>query len=115
MGLYNDSKEIVKDLISIAKTIDNMELKDKILDMQNTFYELTDENRELRLENEQLKNNNILSGQVEFKGYGYYLKDDGPFCTRCWDAEQKLIRIAKTSGPFRRLGEYKCPNCDSTF
>lgn len=115
MGLYTDGKEILKDLVFIAKSIDNMDLKDKILEMQNLFFDLTDENRELRLENESLKNSQVLSSQLDFKNNGYFLNDEGPYCTRCWDAEHKLIRLSTLGPAHRRLGNYKCANCETPY
>ena len=47
----------------------------------------------------------------------YWLKGendskDGPFCTRCWDKDNKLIRLY--SSPQRDLFG-RCPECDNIF
>ncbi|HJA91474.1 MAG TPA: hypothetical protein H9948_11875 [Candidatus Jeotgalibaca merdavium] len=47
MGVYSDGKEIIRDIIKLANGISDMELKNKILELQSKFYELNDENRDL--------------------------------------------------------------------
>lgn len=115
MGLYVDGKEIIKDLISIAKSIDNMELKDKILEMQNTFYELTDENRELRLENESMKNVEIIKSNLEWSNNAYRkigTKEEF-YCPRCLDDEGKLIRMQLIAESFSITYSTKCTKCET--
>lgn len=48
-------------------------------------------------------------------GLYYTSEDDGPFCTGCFDNNQKMIRVSELSGNFRLLGKYKCPVCGAKY
>lgn len=61
MGIYAEGREILKDIIKLANGINDMDLKNKIMELQSNFYDLNDENRDLRLENEKLKNIEIIN------------------------------------------------------
>lgn len=113
MGVYSEGKEIIKDIISLSKGINDMELKNKILELQTTFYDLNDENRELRFRIEELQNIDHIGNKIEVRGDHYYLNDDGPYCTNCWDSESKLIRILDSPRPMRNFGRYRCPKCET--
>lgn len=54
LGIYTEGREILKDVIKLANGIDDVDLKNKLLELQSKFYELNDENRNLglRLDNE---------------------------------------------------------------
>lgn len=41
----------------------------------------------------------------------YWKDDDGPFCTGCYDNNNKLIRVTNLTDAFISLGKYKCPIC----
>lgn len=115
MGIYTDGKELVKDLVSLAKAIDNIDLKNKILEMQNLFYELTDENRELRLENEQIKNVEISKSNLEWENNNYRKAgtENEYYCPRCLDDEGKLIRMQLISESFSTTYSTKCTKCET--
>ena len=72
-------------LIDMQKHIGELETKLKDLTEQlNTTHELTHKNDVYWRENEGSK--------------------EGPFCTRCWDVDRKLVRMSDT-----KTGLYRCP------
>jgi len=72
----------------------------ELLSLQNKVALLEGENSELR---EKLK----FSESLNYKPHAYWTdKEDGPFCSRCWDKDRIGIRMHLTSGSW---GE--CPEC----
>lgn len=67
--------------------------KDQELNVKKENYNLLDENRNLRLENEKMKNRDITRNQLTYRGNSYYLNNEGPFCTTCFDKNGVLIRL----------------------
>lgn len=111
MGVYTDGKEILKDIIALSKGISNMELNNKILELQSTFYELNDENRDLRNELHELKNAKLTENKLEYRN-GVYSKDDGVFCGVCWDRDNKLVRARQTHNPDDQGNKvFQCDAC----
>jgi hypothetical protein len=47
--------------------------------------------------------------QLSFRKNSYWQGDDGPFCSRCWDSERKLVRLL-----IRRGFQPVCPACHIT-
>lgn len=95
MSIYSDGKEIIKDIISLSKGISDMELKNKILELQTTFYELNDENRELRLKVHELENEKIRDDELTYRN-GVYTRGDAIYCGACWDRDKILSRVRET-------------------
>jgi regulator of replication initiation timing len=102
----------VKDVAKIVKQIDNIELYKKILDLQAEAMKLVGENTELKNEIRSLKEKLSLKETLKFRYNVYWrVKDDskeeGPFCSKCWDTEEKLVHmIIKDDDSWAR-----CPAC----
>lgn len=105
---YSDIKELLKDAKNLATGANDLQLKSVLLDIQDQVYGLQEENRNLRIENEDLKNIKLLDSDLEFKN-GYYTRkfDNRNFCSKCWDLNNKLISTNETN-----IGQY-CPVCNS--
>jgi len=104
MGIVENIKETAK----LIQKIDNIDLYRRILDLQAEVMELVDENRRLK---EQLQ----VRSELTFDKGAYWLgKDektrDGPFCSRCWDVDRKLVRIRCAPG-YTPV----CPQCNAYF
>lgn len=97
MGFY----EMFKDVIKVAKDAGNLDLYEKLLNLTEKAMELQDENIRLKKEIEQLKENDEIRKKLIFENNMYYLidsdKKEGPYCSTCWDYEEKLIRIHKNA------------------
>ena len=51
----------------------------------------------------------------------YYFKDsienrpNGPYCTRCYDVDSKLVILSILKPPFDEFGKFQCQNCKGIF
>ena len=86
MSVIDDVKSIAK----IVQQIDNVDLYQKILDLQSEVMELCDENAALKAQVKHLS-----------EKFG-----SGPFCSSCWDSQTNLIRLVTVQGKY-----YGCPTC----
>ena len=115
MGVYTDGKELLKDLIALAKGIDSIELKNKILEFQNIFYSLNDENRELRLSLEEYKRAEEDKSKYYYdSNVNAYRTDEDEMefvCSHCFESESKIIRMNKQAGFFSTCWSFQCPKC----
>ena len=113
MGIIENAKDAVK----LVRKIDNIELYRKILDLQSEAIELIEQSKLKDEKIAKLKKALKIKGKMVCKDSAYYLTDgkgkiiDGPFCTKCFDADQDTIRIvAHTTG-----GQVKCLKCKVIF
>lgn len=114
--VYLDVKEMFKDAKNIAEGANDLQLKNHLLEIQSEVYDLLDENRDLRLKLEELNKQKTLGMKLLIGKSGYYLEEDGPFCTRCWDVDKHTVRLTKNVGARElRFGDFQCPNCDKFF
>lgn len=113
MAIY----DVLKDVVALATGSNDLELKNKVLELQNEFIKMTDENRELRDKIIELENDRILEADLEFHIDYYYRKSDKRiFCSRCYDDEHKLISLHTYSndGWTDRPTNF-CPKCKTKF
>ncbi|MBI1929150.1 hypothetical protein HYR99_33505 [Candidatus Poribacteria bacterium] len=69
----------------------------------------------LKKEMEDLKEKLKTRDSLEFEDDAYWIKKpdgtkDGPYCSKCYDTEQKTVRMKGGSGE-RTKKTYFCPNC----
>ena len=94
-------------------SIDLAETQIKLAEKLAEASELKEQVNTLQQEIKRLKNPET---KMIIKDGLYYGPDnDGPFCTGCYDNNQKTIRVVKRSGNFLRLGMYKCPVCHNSY
>ena len=90
------------------------DLKLQIADLQET-------NLRLQGEIKSLKEQSSFRDKLEIRGSLYYFKVPeqnrplGPYCTRCYDVEQKLVLATPVPDEFRVFGKFTCPNCKAYF
>ena len=110
MGIIDNAKEIVK----IIQQIDNIELYRKILDLQSEINNLDSENANLKNQLSELEQKFCIQQSLRFDDNTYMRilpngKEEGPFCTACWDNNKKSIRL-RSYGHSEYL---ECPVCRS--
>jgi hypothetical protein len=97
MGILDNAKQVAK----AVEEIHNLELYQRVLGLHSDIIELVEENNRLRGENAELRKQKEIKGKlrvVDDPDPVYYLYDaqgkreDGPFCTVCWDIDNKLVR-----------------------
>ena len=104
---FNELRAIGKVLQEAGKIEQYQQIlaaQQQLLEMQKKIGDLDGENKKLREELE-------VKGSLVPEGNLYWLendgKRDGPFCTKCRDSEQKLIRLHQAM----HSGRMYCPEC----
>jgi hypothetical protein len=90
--------ENLKDVVATIQKIDNIELFRQILDLQNEVSQVLTENGELKAQVKRLTEEASFRRSLRFEFNAYWSGDslessDGPFCSKCWDADQKVVRL----------------------
>lgn len=111
---YRDIKELLSDAKNIAKFSTDLQLKKAMQEMQDCIYELLEENRNLREEIHELKNVELTTKELVYRGNAYYHLGQGPFCATCWDSQGKLIRLSLNGDGWRRGLKGVCGNCSTS-
>lgn len=119
MGVYSTLKETIKDAVSLAQKSDNIQLYKSILDAYNAAIDLMSENADLKERIKGLEMQKVTDDKLEFNNNAYWIKRedgtiDGPYCSKCWDVDKKLVRLHVTSTP-NRPKKAKCENCKSVL
>ena len=108
-------------LRDLAKKIEEAEFRMLLADLSNELADAKVEVAELKarlakaLEEKTLLENqlNTRQGSTPRLQEGAYAfeGDEGLFCTACFDANDKKIRVTPLTGPFRTFGKWTCPVC----
>lgn len=107
MAIFDELKSVGKVLQEAGKIEQYQQILDaqqKLLEMQKRINELESDNKELR---EQLEIKENLTAENNMYWLNKDGKKDGPFCTNCWDAEQRLMRLHKSV----THNGIQCPKC----
>ncbi len=98
------------DFLKIIELIKDPDLRMKITDLYGQNIELKEENHKLRNALQEVKERAKINSELTHKDNHYYKSEDGPFCTKCWDVDNKLVRLHK--GDISNGETYfSCPNC----
>ena len=102
------------DITKILDIIKDPDLKIKINELYGENIELKEKNYNLRRELEKIKDFSNIKSRLIHEDNHYFLKDgdnkDGPYCTKCLDSENKLIRLHK-GNLIEGVQYFTCPNC----
>ena len=93
-----------KDIYTLIKRLGNQELVEKMLDLKEQISELREENIALK---EKLSEREQYDMVFKDNMYWDNNKNDGPYCSKCWDENKKAIRL-QTRG-----SDNYCPSCKS--
>jgi hypothetical protein len=102
--------ETVKDIALLVQKADNIELYQKILEMQAQIMAMLEENYELKIDLRALREAHSLQQSLVFKDNMYWKSnlsgEREAFCSRCWDYETKLVHLQNLPD-----GAMYCPGC----
>lgn len=105
--------ESFKDALKLAQTIGNADLYQKLNAVQMDFLELSEKARQLQEENHELREQlgrkermDELLRKRTHRHNAYWVGDDGPYCTGCWDSKDKAVRMRTEENGFA-----VCPVC----
>lgn len=105
---------IAKKLREVNEKTKDAEIANLIADLMMQLAEIKSQSADLKIENSDLKEKirqleNVESEKMILKDDAYYTEDgDGPFCTKCYEADSKKIRLKKS---FTSLTGLQCPTC----
>ncbi len=106
--------ENIKALVSSIRKYKDPDLMEQVINLQTTVLELYERVQTLEKENEVLKNKLAIQGSIVLEHGVYFTKiedkKDGPFCTRCWDVDSKLVRLK-----VKKTGFAVCLECKAGF
>ena len=110
MGLYDGIKDVAK----VLQKADNVDLYKQLLDLGAQALELQNEAGKLQTENTSLKKElEIKDDIVRYEEYLFVTRESDEakikYCSRCWDAERKLIQV----DCYYDAGRFKCPHCET--
>ena len=105
--------ETIKDVASLVQKADNIELYQKILEMQVQVMAVLEENHELKICVRGLEEERRTRASLSFRDNMYWQAtpdgEVGPYRSRCWDVDGKLVRLQKQVD-----GAQHCPGCKRT-
>lgn len=103
----------IKDVANIVRKADNIDLYRQILDLQQEALELVEENNNLKTELQEIRKSTDIQEKLVFEDNSYFIRDeyrnDGPYCTTCWDYEGKLVRMHEQK--FDNFTNNYCDSC----
>lgn len=89
-------------------------VQDTLFYMREDLLRLQEENRELKEAARVLEEKWSIKEAMVYKAPSYWLKkgdsEDGPFCQKCYDADEKLIRLQGGSNDY-----WMCKQCNSHY
>lgn len=116
--------DIVKSLRNADISLEKAEMKLKIADLTNALADtkiglsevqdlISEKNNKIR----ELEESIELEKNLEYKDECYFIRkeegeDEGPFCHRCYDADQKFIHLVNVK---HHKGCYFCHECEKHF
>ena len=99
-------------IVELIKTGSTIEAQEKIMELRSSALALEEENLELKSTITQLEEQIKLSRTVKWEKPHYWIGDgddrDGPFCQRCFDVSQILVRMQDGNNDI-----WKCLECKS--
>jgi len=108
VGLAKTISDIITEALDFAKKAKNAELAEKLIELYQDFIQLSEINRQLTSKVQELeeriaeltKRPDIAAKLRPVYGSSYNLilddgKEDGPFCTVCWDVDGRLVRQSR--------------------
>lgn len=103
------------DITWILKAVDALkdtDLKIKISELVTENLSLKSDNFDLKKKIDAIDEIKTITSQLFVRDKMYFQKkesqEDGPFCTKCWDDEKKLIRVVNRKG---MDVFFECPKC----
>ena len=105
MSFIQDFKIITETVMKLG----SIEAQQKLISIQTEIITLQQENNELRKELGDIKAINDIREHLSFENNMYWVntgsKKEGPYCSKCWDENKKLVRLHTQDVDF------DCPVC----
>lgn len=103
MVAFNEIKEV----IPFLQKTDNIDMVNKVIEVQSNIISMQEELMSLHTENSKLKDDKETEKKLKRFPKDIVLilsgTDDAMYCSKCWDDERKLIQVTRDDD------YYKCP------
>ena len=110
MALLPNYKEITE----LIKRGANLEAQEKIIELREGALDLQEENIRLRERVKELESQLQKKSNVVWEKPFYWAMDgekrDGPFCQKCYDTQEKIVRLQHIE-----QGHWHCKSCDNRY
>jgi hypothetical protein len=92
-------------------------LMEELTDLKLAMINLKEENIQLRedLVAERSKTKVPTKDEMTLKGDMYYIVDDGPYCTACWDTGRRKVRVPPMAKTFHAIAKFRCNVCKAQY
>ena len=106
--------QTLKSTADVLLEVNKIEQYKQILEVQSQLLQMQDDIYNLKIENRDLKDRLINKEKLKHSRNSYWIqqddKNDGPFCTGCWDKDNNLVRFTE----HERSTYGKCPVCGNS-
>ncbi len=110
-----DVKDILNKLEFLSKGITDTETLRHVNELQRAVFSLSQENRDLREELHDLKNDrdkiSLLEYSPENKAFYYPGKENELYCSKCYHADKKAVRMDIITNVLNSKASAVCPVC----
>jgi hypothetical protein len=111
MSILDNAKE----LATAVHEIKNLELYERVLNLNAGIMDLVEENRQLRAKIEQLEKSLVLRDNMKFKEPFYYQDgDQTPFCPACFETNIRAVHAVREWTDEQQVG-WICPTCKNRY
>ena len=112
MNIVSQFQEVAELVKKVASREIKAELLQKLIDVQQTAFNLQQENAELREKIKAMNDAEAQKEQYHYANNAYWRLDEippHPYCTACFDDKGKAIRLTITTAASR------CPVCQALY
>jgi hypothetical protein len=110
---------LTKQLLELADKSKDAKSKLLIADLQLQLAEVKAKLADLMMENQELKLQSKARSslpKLDLRGDLYFAEDGtGPYCTACFDTNQRLVRVPQTAEVFHDICKYRCNVCEGHY
>ncbi|HEV2351096.1 MAG TPA: hypothetical protein VG028_14740 [Terriglobia bacterium] len=116
--IFAPARVLLGEALKIAKQKRNSEINSKLIELQGHILEIQQHCVDISTECErrgqriaELERKSMTKEQFQFRDNMYWKGSEGPFCPRCLDVNNNIVRLA----PVEAKGRYYCWECKSKF
>lgn len=103
-----------KDIVDLLKKGSTLEAQEKIMELREGALALQEENLNLREKIKELEELLNQKKNLIWEAPLFWIKNgdskEGPFCQKCYDSDEKLIRLQNVE-----QGHWHCKACNNSF
>ncbi len=117
-ALAKQALDNVRSIVELTQKFGDVDLKRRIVDLEDQVAALARERRVLAEGNEGLKRELAIRVKTSFRNpYWYAEGNDVPLCPKCYESSEYKLRIHLThpARPFNGGNQRHCKNCDQFF